>query len=149
MCKNFLEKGFCKYGNKCAFAHSMAELRSKVAKTTAYKTEKRENFHLKGYCSYGERCQYVHLFNYSSYQKTLDTLNSENIICKNGIKGKPRLAVFSSLSHYNESENENKKSISKLYEDIKKIDLVYKRVNNEKDNDEDVDDEKKIVKNGL
>ena len=29
MCKNYREKGFCKFGDKCTFAHGKDELRRK------------------------------------------------------------------------------------------------------------------------
>jgi hypothetical protein len=35
MCKNFREKGFCKYGDKCLFAHGDAELTKRVYPTPA------------------------------------------------------------------------------------------------------------------
>jgi hypothetical protein len=50
MCKNFKEKGVCKYGDKCLFAHGEHELtkktptedKSKIVSTTEQLDEKKD-----------------------------------------------------------------------------------------------------------
>lgn len=59
LCRPFEEFGECKYGEKCQFAHGMAELRS-LARHPKYKTELCRTFHTSGYCPYGMRCHFVH-----------------------------------------------------------------------------------------
>ena len=40
LCKYYEINGYCKYGDKCAYAHGKENLRSKVTNTTAYRTKK-------------------------------------------------------------------------------------------------------------
>lgn len=59
MCRPFEEHGFCKYGDKCQFAHGIRELRT-VNRHPKYKTELCRTFHTVGFCAYGSRCHFVH-----------------------------------------------------------------------------------------
>ncbi|CAG8463576.1 9079_t:CDS:2 [Paraglomus brasilianum] len=59
MCRNWEEKGDCRYGVKCQFAHSSTELRE-VKKHPKYKTEICKTFWEKGACPYGRRCCFIH-----------------------------------------------------------------------------------------
>ncbi|RIB06124.1 hypothetical protein C2G38_2007434 [Gigaspora rosea] len=59
MCLSWKERGSCRYGNKCQFAHSDAELR-KVSHHPKYKTEICKTFWKNGTCPYGERCCFIH-----------------------------------------------------------------------------------------
>ncbi|CAG8682271.1 14025_t:CDS:2, partial [Gigaspora margarita] len=59
MCRNWEERGSCRYGNKCQFAHSDAELR-KVTHHPKYKTEICKTFWQNGTCPYGKRCCFIH-----------------------------------------------------------------------------------------
>lgn len=59
LCRSFEVTGHCKYGNKCQFAHSDAELRG-VDRHPKYKTELCKTFWEKGVCPYGKRCCFVH-----------------------------------------------------------------------------------------
>lgn len=59
LCRAFEEYGTCKYGEKCQFAHGMAELRS-LCRHPKYKTELCRTFHTEGFCPYGKRCHFVH-----------------------------------------------------------------------------------------
>ncbi|XP_066140724.1 protein TIS11 [Euwallacea fornicatus] len=59
LCRPFEEFGVCKYGDKCQFAHGMAELRS-LARHPKYKTELCRTYHTVGFCPYGPRCHFVH-----------------------------------------------------------------------------------------
>lgn len=58
MCRNW-SLGLCKFGDKCAFAHGLEDLRGK-SKFTNYKTKDCKQFHEVGYCQYGSRCQFKH-----------------------------------------------------------------------------------------
>lgn len=60
MCKNWELRGFCKFGNKCCFAHGRHELKAKVLTHIKYKTKPCKQYHQTGNCSYGQRCQYLH-----------------------------------------------------------------------------------------
>lgn len=59
LCRTFQENGICKYGDKCQFAHGLAELRT-MSRHPKYKTELCRTFHASGYCPYGPRCHFVH-----------------------------------------------------------------------------------------
>ncbi|CAG8481176.1 21379_t:CDS:2 [Rhizophagus irregularis] len=59
MCRNWEERGSCRYGTKCQFAHSENELR-KVQHHPKYKTEICKTFWQNGTCPYGKRCCFIH-----------------------------------------------------------------------------------------
>ncbi|KAK8741663.1 hypothetical protein OTU49_002326, partial [Cherax quadricarinatus] len=59
LCRPFEENGFCKYGDKCQFAHGHAELRT-LSRHPKYKTELCRTFHTSGFCPYGPRCHFIH-----------------------------------------------------------------------------------------
>ena len=108
LCKNFEIKGYCKYGDNCAYAHGKENLRLKVTNTSAYRTKKCVQFFEKGYCPYGNRCQFAHQLESNiinnpydknmTYSKILETFSKiekiENI--KNIIE-KRRLQVFKDI----------------------------------------------------
>lgn len=60
LCKNFEETGFCRYSDKCQFAHSRDELRQ-MERHPLYKTETCRNFSTTGHCKYGKRCCFLHI----------------------------------------------------------------------------------------
>ncbi|KAL0950810.1 hypothetical protein HGRIS_007574 [Hohenbuehelia grisea] len=59
LCRSWEEKGSCRYGNKCQFAHGEDELRN-VARHPKYKTEICRTFWVSGSCPYGKRCCFIH-----------------------------------------------------------------------------------------
>ncbi|TSX85952.1 mRNA decay activator protein ZFP36L1 [Bagarius yarrelli] len=59
LCRTFTERGACKYGSKCQFAHGAEELRG-INRHPKYKTEPCRTFHSIGFCPYGIRCHFVH-----------------------------------------------------------------------------------------
>ncbi|KAG9264849.1 mRNA decay activator protein ZFP36L1-like isoform X1 [Astyanax mexicanus] len=59
LCRTFSERGVCKYGSKCQFAHGHDELRG-INRHPKYKTEPCRTFHSIGFCPYGIRCHFVH-----------------------------------------------------------------------------------------
>lgn len=59
LCRAFQEKGFCKYSDKCQFAHGHGELRQ-MQRHPKYKTEMCRTFHNTGLCPYGPRCHFIH-----------------------------------------------------------------------------------------
>jgi hypothetical protein len=126
LCKYFEINGFCKYGDKCAYAHGKENLRSKVTNSTAYRTKKCVQFFENGYCPYGNRCQFAHQLTSNiinnpydrkmTYKKTLETISKlENVENIKKLIEKPRLSVFKEII-------ENKNLIkSTLLDDIKEI----------------------------
>ncbi|CAD24953.1 ZINC FINGER PROTEIN [Encephalitozoon cuniculi GB-M1] len=62
MCRSHTEIGYCRYGDKCQFAHSKAELRY-VQRHPKYKTETCKTFWEEGSCPYGKRCCFIHIPN--------------------------------------------------------------------------------------
>ncbi|XP_022192861.2 mRNA decay activator protein ZFP36L1 [Nilaparvata lugens] len=59
LCRSFEESGFCKYGDKCQFAHGPEDLR-KLTRHPKYKTELCRTYHSNGMCPYGSRCHFRH-----------------------------------------------------------------------------------------
>ena len=61
MCRKIIELGFCKYGDKCQFAHTIDELRY-ASKHRKFKSKACNNWHKNtpGSCRYGNRCCYIH-----------------------------------------------------------------------------------------
>jgi len=59
LCRPFEEFGFCKYAEKCQFAHGSYELR-KLSRHPKYKTELCKTYHTMGLCPYGHRCHFIH-----------------------------------------------------------------------------------------
>ncbi|KAF7306622.1 hypothetical protein MIND_00453600 [Mycena indigotica] len=59
LCRSWEEKGSCRYGGKCQFAHGEEELRT-VARHPKYKTEICRTFWVSGSCPYGKRCCFIH-----------------------------------------------------------------------------------------
>ncbi|KIK95623.1 hypothetical protein PAXRUDRAFT_369679 [Paxillus rubicundulus Ve08.2h10] len=59
LCRSWEEKGTCRYGAKCQFAHGEEELRV-VARHPKYKTEICRTFWVSGACPYGKRCCFIH-----------------------------------------------------------------------------------------
>ena len=126
LCKYYEINGYCKYGDRCAYAHGKENLRSKVTNSTSYRTRKCSQFFENGYCPYGNRCQFAHQLASNiinnpydrkmTYKKTLETISKlENVENIKKLIEKPRLAVFKDIC-------ENKSLIkSSLFEDIKKI----------------------------
>ena len=59
LCRQFIENGECKYGDKCQFAHGLVDLKD-VNRHPKYKTDYCKTFHSKGFCPYGPRCHFIH-----------------------------------------------------------------------------------------
>ncbi|PPQ63521.1 hypothetical protein CVT24_004749, partial [Panaeolus cyanescens] len=70
LCRSWEEKGSCRYGTKCQFAHGEDELRK-------YKTEICKTFWVSGSCPYGKRCCFIHT-ELSSVATPASTGTSEN-----------------------------------------------------------------------
>jgi len=126
LCKYYECYGYCKYGDKCAYAHGVENLRSKVTNTTAYRTKKCTQFFEQGYCPYGSRCQFAHQLKSNiinnpydksmSYSKILETISKlENIGNIKKLVEKPRLPVFEEIC------KSEKGGESRLLKDIKKL----------------------------
>lgn len=62
LCKNWIEKGKCRYSVRCRFAHGPHELVKSVTKPekTEYKSKLCVNFHTHNFCPYGVRCSFIH-----------------------------------------------------------------------------------------
>ena len=140
LCKNYEIYGFCKFGDKCAFAHGKENLRSKVTNTTAYRTKKCTQFFEKGYCPYGNRCQFGHQLKSNiinnpydkemSYTKILEIISKvENINNIKKLVEKPRLTIFQEIT---KNKEKNKKIGSRLFNDVKQIynEGLYERIDN-------------------
>ncbi|XP_054713307.1 mRNA decay activator protein ZFP36L2-A-like isoform X2 [Uloborus diversus] len=82
LCRPFEENGTCKYGDKCQFAHGIAELRT-LTRHPKYKTELCRTFHSTGFCPYGPRCHFIHNSD-DSKKCLLNNLQTSNSIAVNG-----------------------------------------------------------------
>ena len=138
LCKYYEINGYCKYGDKCAYAHGKENLRSKVTNTTAYRSKKCSQFFEQGYCPYGNRCQFAHQLKSNivnnpydkgmSYGKILETISKlENVENIKKLVEKPRLSVFKEICGNNDQNIE-----SRLLDDIKSLSYnnMYKRIDN-------------------
>uniref|UniRef100_A0A669BRZ8 mRNA decay activator protein ZFP36 n=1 Tax=Oreochromis niloticus TaxID=8128 RepID=A0A669BRZ8_ORENI len=59
LCTSYSDDGFCKYAERCQFAHGLHELHV-PSHHPKYKTELCRSYHTGGYCYYGNRCLFVH-----------------------------------------------------------------------------------------
>ena len=135
LCKYYEINGYCKFGDRCAYAHGKENLRSKVTNSSAYRTKKCFQFFEQGYCPYGSRCQFAHQLTTNiinnpydrkmSYTKTLETISKlENVENIKKLISKPRLTIFKEI-YDNEISIENC-----LLDDIKSIhkDEILERI---------------------
>lgn len=62
LCRNYSEKGWCPYGDKCQYAHGYHDVQMGpcCSKKSGYRTRKCKSFWNDGQCSYGKRCQFSH-----------------------------------------------------------------------------------------
>ncbi|CAO3656782.1 unnamed protein product [Mucor fragilis] len=61
-CRNWEEKGHCRYDKRCRYAHGREELRP-ILRSNQYKTKICKAYHDNGSCSYGTRCTFIHQMN--------------------------------------------------------------------------------------
>ena len=59
LCRPFQDYGFCRYGDKCQFAHGEDDLRV-LPRHPKYKTDLCRTYHTRGFCPYGSRCHFIH-----------------------------------------------------------------------------------------
>jgi hypothetical protein len=130
LCKFYEMTGNCKYGESCAYAHGIENLRTKVTNTTAYRTKKCIQFFENGYCPYGNRCQFQHQLKNNiinnpydkemSYQKILEIITKmENVRNIKKLVEKPRLNIFKEIS--GDNINNEKNDENNLLNDIKQL----------------------------
>ena len=128
LCKYYEIEGHCKYGNNCAYAHGIENLRSKVTNSMFYRTRKCIQFFESGYCPYGSRCQFQHQLKTNivnnpydikmSYTKIMKTISKmENVENIKKLMEKPRLQIFKEI--VDDSSIEQKEST--LLNDIKSL----------------------------
>ena len=75
LCRPFQDYGYCKYGDKCQFAHGEHELRI-VPRHPKYKTELCRTYHTRGFCPYGSRCHFIHQLDEARKQEGGNTSSS-------------------------------------------------------------------------
>mmetsp|Transcript_30962 Transcript_30962/g.35815 ORF Transcript_30962/g.35815 Transcript_30962/m.35815 type:complete len:173 (-) Transcript_30962:25-543(-) len=107
ICKHWEDNGYCKFADKCAFAHGAHELRQKSKVLSSYKMKKCVHFHLEGYCPYGRRCQFVHSLRSPVVSVKDMTLYQEKLVDPSFFessgtdcicKSRPRLPIFEGLT---------------------------------------------------
>ena len=127
LCRNFIQKGQCKWGQLCRFAHTKEELRIKPVTNHFYKTKVCRNFHKLGFCSYGNKCQYFHFKQFEVYQDLQDSLE-EKLLLKLRMKPTESISVFLEL---NESSQERLGVFRKLHPVQRKKSLYERFLENE------------------
>ena len=75
LCKSYEETGYCKYGDKCQFAHGVGELRP-VARNPKYKTKVCQSYWTTGTCKYGKRCNFIHILPSEVNSSNIDQLGN-------------------------------------------------------------------------
>lgn len=90
LCRPFQDYGYCKYGDKCQFAHGEHELRI-VPRHPKYKTELCRTYHTRGFCPYGSRCHFIHQLDEARKQEGANTNGGANT-------GAPRSPTKKTLS---------------------------------------------------
>jgi hypothetical protein len=123
-CKYWAEKGFCEFGDQCAFAHGNQEMRQKSYISSNYKTKKCIQFHETGYCPYGVRCQFIHsvrkdcqlnpVLEKASYIEAMENpelwvTHDPDCVCMQK-RTRPRLPSFQQVSNSELSPKQNKDS---------------------------------------
>ena len=113
LCKYYENNVYCKYGDKCVYAHGKENLRSKITNTITYRTKKFVKFYEQGYCPYRNRCQFAHQLknniinnpnNGITYERILETISKlKNVENTKKLIEKPRLAVFEEISQNKEN----------------------------------------------
>ena len=127
LCRNFIQKGHCKWANLCRFAHTKEELRVKPVTNHFYKTKVCRNFHKLGFCSYGNKCQYFHFKKFEVYQNLQDSLE-EKLLLRLRTKPSENISVFLEL---NESSQERLSVFRKLHPAMRKKSLYERFLENE------------------
>lgn len=110
MCKNWIETGFCRYKNKCQFAHGEAELAHvREPESKNYKSKQCKTFHEAFICPYGSRCKFIHenrtfdqVHSYHYVQKlnklaTFDTADLMNQLFESQSCASKRLRIFEEM----------------------------------------------------
>ena len=81
MCTNWERNQSCKYGEKCSYAHGLAELRAKPERKVTTRefslTDGEDNLNSGDSCSDGRRCQYLH--NEVACNDASDSQNNDSI----------------------------------------------------------------------
>ena len=60
LCRTFMERATCPYGDKCDFAHGTKDLSYDITKHPKYRTKLCRSFQDTGNCIYGDRCCFSH-----------------------------------------------------------------------------------------
>ena len=62
LCKNWLDNQYCRYGDRCMFAHGLHELNQAQEYRRAGRARPRlcMSFYNEGYCRFGDRCTFQH-----------------------------------------------------------------------------------------
>ncbi|GAA5984141.1 hypothetical protein JCM11641_000326 [Rhodosporidiobolus odoratus] len=72
LCRSWEEKGSCRYGVKCQFAHGIQELRE-VARHPKFKSEVCRTFWQQGSCPYGKRCCFIHASGDAAFESDISS----------------------------------------------------------------------------
>ncbi|KAF7692972.1 Zinc finger protein zfs1 [Cucumispora dikerogammari] len=125
MCKSFLKYSFCKYGQKCQFAHEKTELRN-VLRHPRYKTVVCSTYSLYGDCTYTTRCCFLH--EEANIQTRDEVPSTEDIVIIENKNNKENKITFKNDVTESQPTNNILKGINdRQLKSIYAIDLVGSR----------------------
>ena len=122
LCESFTTKGFCKYGNKCQFAHGLNELKFKH-RSNNFRTKPCINWDKLGYCPYGKRC----LFKHGDDRDIQIYLQAGTIVdsSNNVINGTYNTTTTNSVANFNTNEAPQTKPRRKnLHANVKRLQRI-------------------------
>ncbi|KAL4484277.1 hypothetical protein ABPG72_006388 [Tetrahymena utriculariae] len=118
LCKNWVSKGICQYGQKCRFAHGKEELIERLAMNKNYKTKLCSAYHKEQVCQYAARCHFKHderpvseIRYYHFYQKHICSFDDESIKQFKFGQTPKRLPVFKQMLGIELTEEDQQISI--------------------------------------
>lgn len=118
MCKNWIEAGTCRYGNKCQFSHGEQELIGKKEPSDQkYKTKSCESFSDTRFCPYGNRCLFRHedrqfeeVHSYFYVSKLLTTTYVKTEVPAENCLSAKRLNIFAVIDKEGGEEKETQEN---------------------------------------
>ncbi|KAL4455842.1 hypothetical protein ABPG74_003252 [Tetrahymena malaccensis] len=118
LCKNWVSKGICQYGQKCRFAHGKEELIERLAMNKNYKTKLCSAYHKEQVCQYAARCHFKHderpvseIRYQHFYQKHICSFDDESIRQFKFGQAPKRLPVFKQMQGIELTEEDQQISI--------------------------------------
>ncbi|SPO39517.1 uncharacterized protein PSFLO_04998 [Pseudozyma flocculosa] len=107
LCRQWEEKGWCDYKERCQFAHGPLELRP-IQRHPLYKTQVCKAFVETGHCQYGRRCTFRHDLSPSTHPQHASPEHDKPLLARLGRASEPT----PSGAYMRDGGNSRKSSIS-------------------------------------